>query len=197
MILSFRLLLPNPSLPLVQKELIINMYTLLITLLFMSLSFTACSKDSTQKETAPAPAPATQKPAAKTETAPAEIKVDESTSKSPAIIKKVYFTSPSDKAEVTSPVKLVFGVDGMSIRPAAEDINDKSSGHHHLIIDAEGIPAGTVVPMDKQHIHYGKGQTTATVELAPGQHTLRLQFADGAHRSYGPEMSSAITVTVK
>lgn len=195
MIFSFRLLLPKLSLPQVQKDLINNMYKLLITLLFMSLSFTACSKNSPDKDTKPAPAP--KKAAVKTEATPAEIKVDESTSKAPVINKKVYFTSPSDKAEVTSPVKLVFGVDGMSIRPAGQDIEDRTSGHHHLIIDAEGIPAGTVVPMDKQHIHYGKGQTSATIELTPGQHTLRLQFADGAHLSYGPDMSSAITVTVK
>ncbi|MEU2427515.1 DUF4399 domain-containing protein [Streptomyces sp. NPDC007851] len=29
---------------------------------------------------------------------------------------------------------------------------------------------------------------------AEGRHTLTLQFADGAHRSYGPEVSHTITV---
>ena len=132
---------------------------------------------------------------AKKEKKAAEPKV-EANSKSPQTAKRVYFVSPTDQEKVKSPVKLTFGVDGMSVRPAGEDVNDKTSGHHHLIIDAEGVKAGAVVPMDKQHIHYGKGQTSAAVELSPGEHTLRLQFADGAHRSYGAKMSAAIKITV-
>lgn len=128
--------------------------------------------------------------------AAAEAAKSEVGSKAPSVAKKVYFTSPADQATVKSPLNLTFGVDGMAIRPAGEDVNDKTSGHHHLIIDAEGVKTGEMVPMDKQHIHYGKGQTSATIELAPGEHTLRLQFADGAHRSYGPEMSAVIKVKV-
>jgi hypothetical protein len=177
-----------------------NLCKLLVGLLLISCSISACSKDNTKTDNTKKSAIVKETPKAvttpKIDKKPAP-KVDETTSKSPTITKRVYFTSPTDKAEVTSPVKLVFGVDGMTIRPALEDTKDKSSGHHHLIIDGDGVPAGTMVPMDPQHIHYGKGQTSAMIELKPGTHSLRLQFADGAHLSYGPEMSSAITVTVK
>lgn len=33
--------------------------------------------------------------------------------------------------------------------------------------------------------------------LAPVDHALTMQFADGAHHSYDPEMSKTITVHVK
>ena len=112
------------------------------------------------------------------------------------VVKKVYFTNIKEGDTVKNPIKLSFGVDGMGIRPAGEDIDDKTTGHHHLIIDSDGIPAGQVVPMDDQHKHYGKGQTSTEITLTPGKHSLRLQFADGAHRSYGPSMSTALTITV-
>ena len=165
-----------------------KLFSLLALVCIFSLNACNKGKESPKKAEAKVEAP---KADAKAEADKAEAK-----SKAPVVKKKVYFTSPSTNAELKSPVKLVFGVDGMSIRPALEDVSDKTSGHHHLIIDADGIPSGKVVPMDKQHIHYGKGQTSATIELTPGKHTLRLQFANGAHISYGPEMSSEITVNI-
>ena len=59
------------------------------------------------------------------------------------------------------------------------------------------VPAGTVIPSDAQHLHFGKGQTEAEVTLAPGTYKLTALFANGAHQSYGPAMSQTITVTVK
>ena len=59
------------------------------------------------------------------------------------------------------------------------------------------MPKGTVVPADKTHIHFGKGQTETRILLDEGPHTLTLQFADGAHRSFGPEFSQTIKVTAK
>jgi len=53
------------------------------------------------------------------------------------------------------------------------------------------------IPADEHPLHFGKGQTEAMLKLAPGRHKLQLQFADGAHRSYGPAMSKTITYTVK
>jgi hypothetical protein len=94
----------------------------------------------------------------------------------------------------SSPLKISFEVSGMTIQPAG--VMDEGTGHHHLIIDSADIPKGTAIPMDAQHIHYGKGQTSAEIELAPGEHTLTLQFADGMHVSYGPQWSSKVTVTV-
>jgi hypothetical protein len=72
----------------------------------------------------------------------------------------------------------------------------EGTGHHHVIVDAAPVTARQVVPADAQHIHFGKGQTETSLDLGPGDHTLTLQFADGAHQSYGPGMSATIDVKV-
>lgn len=108
--------------------------------------------------------------------------------------RRVYFVSPKDGETVTSPVKIVMGLEGMEVRPAGQLV--ENTGHHHVIIGPAGIPEGQVVPADEKHIHFGAGQTEAEVELPPGQHQLTLQFADGMHVSYGDGMSTTITITV-
>lgn len=109
--------------------------------------------------------------------------------------KGVYFKSPKDGAKVNSSLEVKFGVEGMKVRPAGEIVT--GTGHHHLIVDGSSVKKGTVVPADKTHFHFGKGQTQTTVKLKPGKHTLTLQFADGAHRSYGKDWSKTITIVVK
>jgi hypothetical protein len=112
--------------------------------------------------------------------------------------KRVFFVNLSENASIPSSVFVKFGLEGMRIRPAGEDVADQTSGHHHILIDeATGfIPEGQVVPMDERHIHYGKGQTEDLLKLTPGAHTLTLQLADGAHRSYGKDLAATIHVTV-
>lgn len=108
---------------------------------------------------------------------------------------KVMFTSPTDGAKVKSPVKLVFGVEGLTVKPAGD--LTPGTGHHHVIVGASGTPAGEVVPADATHIHFGKGQTEAELPLPAGEHKLTLQFADGNHASYGPTLSQTITIVVE
>ena len=108
---------------------------------------------------------------------------------------RVFFQSPQDNANVTSPVKLSFGLEGMKIAPLGE-MTDKT-GHHQLIVDGAPIAAGVSIPADDTHIHYGKGQQEAEIKLAPGKHTLTMQFGNGAHQSYGAGMSQTITVNVE
>ncbi len=108
----------------------------------------------------------------------------------------VFFVEPKRGANVHSPLKVKFGVRGMTVKPAGA--LEKGTGHHHLLIDAErSLPAGTIVPADEKHLHFGKGQTETEVSLAPGTHSLTLQFADGTHASYGPAWAKTITVFVK
>ncbi|OEK01060.1 rod shape-determining protein RodA [Roseivirga sp. 4D4] len=107
----------------------------------------------------------------------------------------VYFENLEDGQEVGTSVLVKMGVSGMEIKPAGEII--KGTGHHHIIIDGSSLKTGEMVPADKTHIHFGKGQTETTLELTPGEHTLTLQFANGVHQSYGPEWSKTITVIVK
>ena len=107
----------------------------------------------------------------------------------------VFFVNLEDGQTVSSPVKVEMGVNGMEIKPAGEII--KGTGHHHIIIDGNWIKTGDVVPANKTHIHFGKGQTETSLELEPGQHTLTLQFANGAHQSFGEAWSKTITITVE
>ncbi|GAB3625593.1 DUF4399 domain-containing protein [Pandoraea terrae] len=107
---------------------------------------------------------------------------------------RVYFVAPKDDANVMNPVTVKFGVDGMTVAPAGTAT--PGTGHHHLIIDGTAEPKGDVVPTDDTHLHFGKGQTETQIKLTPGDHTLTLQFADGAHRSFGPAMSQTIKVHV-
>lgn len=107
----------------------------------------------------------------------------------------VYFVSPHDGASVGQKVNVEMGVKGMQVHPAGKVIRD--TGHFHLIIDGAFVPKGQAVPKDATHLHFGKGQTKTELKLAPGMHTLTLQFADGHHISYGKAMSRTIHVIVK
>ena len=106
----------------------------------------------------------------------------------------VYFISPSNHETTSSEVTVVFGLKNFGVSPAGLDVT--GTGHHHLIIDGKSIPAGQMVPMNATHKHFGKGQTNTELKLAPGKHTLTLQFADAIHMSYGPEMSTTIEIEV-
>lgn len=107
----------------------------------------------------------------------------------------VYFIEPRDNATVNREFKVIMGIRGMAIKPAGDATTN--TGHHHLIIDESPIDTGEVIPNSPTHQHFGQGQTEAMLSLTPGKHTLILQFADGAHLSYGPAMRHTITVEVK
>ncbi|MBJ7313876.1 DUF4399 domain-containing protein [Rugamonas sp. CCM 8940] len=112
-----------------------------------------------------------------------------------ALAQSVSFVEPIDGATVSSPFKVKFAVSGMDVKPAGD--MSANTGHHHLLINADPIKAGESVPFDETHLHFGKGQTEAEVKLPPGTYTLTMQFANGAHQSYGPGLSKGIKVTVK
>lgn len=108
---------------------------------------------------------------------------------------KVFFRNLQDGDAVSSPVMVEFGVEGMEVQAAGELV--EGTGHHHIVIDGEFIPAGEIVPADSLNIHYGGGQTETEIELPKGEHTLTMQFADGIHRSYGKQMSATVIITVE
>lgn len=108
---------------------------------------------------------------------------------------RVFFANLEDGDEVESPVYIEFGLEGMEVEPAGP-VNT-GYGHHHILINEQPTPFGVAVAADDTHIHYGGGQTSDTLDLPPGDHTLVLQFADGIHRSYGEPLSASIKVTVK
>ena len=107
----------------------------------------------------------------------------------------VYIVSPSNGDVVSNQVKVVFGLSGMGVAPAGANI--PNTGHHHLIVDAPLPDTGIPVPSDDNHLHFGKGQTEAIIELAPGKHTLQLLLGDWLHKPHdNPVSSEQITITV-
>ena len=109
---------------------------------------------------------------------------------------KVFFVDLKDGAEVSSPLLVKFGIEGIDIAPAGDET--PGTGHHHLIIDAELSPPDAPVPANEHYIHFGKGQTETTLTLTPGPHTLQLAFANYLHVPFNPPLASdKITVIVK
>ena len=107
----------------------------------------------------------------------------------------VSFANLEDGQTVSSPLKIEFAVEYMTVEPAGA-LNE-GMGHHHIIIDGAYIERGSSVPADETNIHYGAGQTETELELSAGEHTLTMQFADGLHQSYGEQLSATITVVVE
>ena len=107
---------------------------------------------------------------------------------------RVFFVNLQDGEEVHSPFTVEMGVEGMSLDPAGDLI--EHSGHHHIIINGSAYPTGEVIPMNDKNLHYGDAQTEAELNLAPGEYTLTMQFANGHHQSYGEQMSAKVLIIV-
>jgi hypothetical protein len=109
---------------------------------------------------------------------------------------RVYIIWPVD-GQVISGGKfwIRMGLSNAGIAPAG--IEKQYTGHHHLLVDADLPPLDEEIPNDKNHLHFGLGQTDARIELPPGRHTLQLLFADDGHVPHKPPLYSAkITVIV-
>ena len=109
----------------------------------------------------------------------------------------VYLIAPAAGEVVESPVTVRFGLAGMGVAPAG--VEKASTGHHHLLVDVDTVPAaGSPIPKDHRHRHFGGGQTQVTLELTPGTHTLQLLLADHNHVPHDPPVvSERITITVR
>ena len=109
----------------------------------------------------------------------------------------VYFIWPSDGMVVRHAFWVRMGLRNMGVAPKGTDI--AKTGHHHLLIDTD-LPENMdqAVPNDRNHLHFGAGETEARIELPPGSHTLQLLLADKDHIPHDPPIySKKITVTVK
>jgi len=111
--------------------------------------------------------------------------------------KRLFFITPSNGEEVTNPVTIRFGIVGMEIAPAGK--NKPMSGHHHLLVNVEKLPnMKSPIPADKNHLHFGKGQTETQLNLPSGRHTLQLLLGDYMHVPHEkPLISDKIEIIVK
>ena len=109
---------------------------------------------------------------------------------------EAYIVSPKHGATVSSPVTVLFGLEGFGVAPAGTE--HKQTGHHHLLIDAPLPDLSKPIPANDNFRHYGGGQTQATIELSPGTHTLQLLLGDHTHIPHNPAVfSEMITITVE
>lgn len=108
----------------------------------------------------------------------------------------LYIIYPYDGQKIRGSFPVRFGLRNMGVTHAGDAT--PNTGHHHLLIDVdEPIEANEPVPTDKQHIHFGAGQTETRLELPPGKHTLQLVLGDAGHKPFEPLLASKkITVTV-
>lgn len=108
---------------------------------------------------------------------------------------QAYIISPQNGEVVGTAFKVKFGLSGMGVAPAGVDV--KNTGHHHLLVDMDELPAMDK-PMGGDVTHFGGGQTETTVTLEPGEHTLQLILGDKNHVPHDPAVvSEKITITVK
>ena len=110
---------------------------------------------------------------------------------------KVYIISPKDGEFVAKTFTVRFGLANMGVAPAG--VNVPNTGHHHLLIDLEGLPDMEKPLVFSENVrHFGGGQTETEITLAPGKHTLRLLLGNYVHIPHKPPvLSEKITVTVK
>jgi hypothetical protein len=109
---------------------------------------------------------------------------------------RVYFIWPADGQVIPGGKFWVrMGLSNAGVAPAG--IEKANTGHHHLLVDTDLPPLDEEIPNDKNHLHFGLGQTEAHLDLPPGKHTLQLLFADDAHLPHNPPLySKKITIIV-
>lgn len=109
----------------------------------------------------------------------------------------VGFSNLTDGSVVPPVFTVRFTIAGMGVAPAGVEI--ENTGHHHLLIDVEELPAfDRPLPANEQIVHFGKGQSETELQLSEGTHTLQLLLADYRHVPHDPPvMSERITITVE
>ncbi|HJV54016.1 MAG TPA: DUF4399 domain-containing protein [Noviherbaspirillum sp.] len=110
---------------------------------------------------------------------------------------QVYFIWPQDGTVIHGGKFWVrMGLRNMGVCPKGVEL--PNVGHHHVLIDTELPPMTEQIPSDRNHLHFGAGETEARIELPPGKHTLQLLLGDYDHKPHDPPVySKKITVIVR
>ena len=108
----------------------------------------------------------------------------------------VYFVNLKNGDNVSSPVRVQFGLKGMGVAPAG--VEKAGTGHHHLLVGVNSVDVNAPLPTDDRYRHFGGGQTEVMLDLKPGTHTLQLLLADQNHiPHHAPVLSERITINVR
>ncbi|RZI42827.1 DUF4399 domain-containing protein [Herbaspirillum sp. HC18] len=111
---------------------------------------------------------------------------------------EVYIIWPSNGTVINGgKLWLRMGLRNMGVAP--KGVQREGTGHHHVLIDTD-LPADMdkEIPSDRNHLHFGAGETEARIELPPGTHTLQLLLGDHNHVPHDPPVySKKITITVR
>lgn len=110
---------------------------------------------------------------------------------------EVYVIWPADGTTIHGGKFWVrMGLRNMGVAPKGTDI--PNTGHHHILIDTALPSMEEPIPSDRNHLHFGAGETEARIELPPGKHTLQLLLGDKDHAPHNPPVySKKITVIVR
>lgn len=111
---------------------------------------------------------------------------------------RVFFMEPANGASVKSPVHIVFGSDMFTIAAVPQgDVTDvrPNTGHYHLGVDTDCLPVGSVIPKANPWVHFGMGNNSIDMQLAPGMHKLVVQAGDDKHATM-TGLCETITVNV-
>jgi hypothetical protein len=108
---------------------------------------------------------------------------------------RAYILWPPDGAVIRGGFWVRMGLAEAGVAPAG--VARAHTGHHHLLIDVDLPPLDEPIPNDRNHLHFGLGQTEARLELPPGRHSLQMLLGDENHIPHSPPLySRRITVTV-
>lgn len=109
-----------------------------------------------------------------------------------------YIGYPNDGQVVPAnkPFRVWFGLRFMGVAP--KGVKYPNTGHHHLLIDTDLPPMDQEIPSDRNHLHFGAGETETMIQLSPGKHTLQLLMGDAMHIPHNPPVySKKITVIAR
>jgi hypothetical protein len=151
---------------------------------FVALSFAAACSSGGGGDAAPEEeAPAAEEPAM------AEMEMESDGAP------RVWFITPEDGATVATPVSFEFGHENIELEPKG-DVHE-GTGHHHIGLNTECLPAGTAIPEADPWVHFGDGSAVIDMQLPAGEHTLTIQLGDGEHVALDePGLCTSITITV-
>lgn len=105
-------------------------------------------------------------------------------------------TAPSTNATVSSPVTISVQVQNANLRAA--DLGDPTSHHLHYFVDVDPatvLQPGQPIPTGQENIIH-TADTSQTLNLGAGQHTIWIVLTDVGHIPLTPGVQTQVTFTV-